>query len=76
MNEGSSQIEMSEVLQLTGEHRFLYVWGRIKYTDGFDQERFTAFCHRYNWRRRKEANGRFRIARKYGRYHVRGNDAE
>ena len=26
----------------------LYVWGKICYTDGFDNPRFTLFCHRYD----------------------------
>jgi hypothetical protein len=29
-------------------NRYLYVWGLIRYTDGFGNPRFTYFCHRYN----------------------------
>lgn len=25
-----------------------YVWGEVRYLDGFGQKRFTRFCHRYN----------------------------
>jgi len=28
--------------------RFLYVWGLVRYLDGFGKSRFAYFCHRYN----------------------------
>jgi hypothetical protein len=28
--------------------RSIYVRGRVSYLDGFDEGRFTNFCHRYN----------------------------
>jgi hypothetical protein len=31
-----------------GDDRWLYVWGQVRYKDGFGQQRFTSFCHRYN----------------------------
>ena len=33
----------------------LYVWGRVKYEDGLETERFIDFCHRYDVRVRKAA---------------------
>jgi hypothetical protein len=28
---------------------YVFVWGRVEYTDGFQKRRFTDFCHRYPW---------------------------
>src|SRR5262249_38607192 len=28
--------------------KYLYAWGRVTYVDGFGEERWTNFCHRYN----------------------------
>lgn len=28
---------------------YVFVWGRVEYTDGFGRARFTNFCHRYRW---------------------------
>lgn len=42
---GSPTIEKPSVL----ETNYLFVWGRVEYRDGFDQHRFTNFCHRYRW---------------------------
>ena len=28
---------------------WLYVWGEVRYDDGFGNTRFTKFCHRYNF---------------------------
>ena len=33
---------------LMGRETFCYVWGRVQYKDGFGEDRFTNFCHRYN----------------------------
>jgi hypothetical protein len=30
------------------DDRWLYVWGQVRYKDGFGMPRFTSFCHRYN----------------------------
>lgn len=32
----------------TVNDRWLYVWGQVKYKDGFGEERAVSFCHRYN----------------------------
>jgi hypothetical protein len=53
---------------------FLYVWGLVRYQDGLGAERWTRFCHRYNWVMRGEgAIGNYNIDTKYGRYHEYGN---
>jgi uncharacterized protein with PQ loop repeat len=49
---------------------FLYVWGLVPYQDGLGAERWTRFCHRYNWVMRGEGTiGNYNIDTKYGRYH-------
>jgi hypothetical protein len=56
----------------TGKAQYLYVWGVVRYHDGFTPGRETKFCHRYNWQIRSAEN---KISAKYGRYHEYGNDA-
>jgi hypothetical protein len=41
----------SEPLRYEDKWRYIYVWGRITYTDGFNQNRWLIYCHRYNCRR-------------------------
>jgi len=51
---------------------FLYVWGIVRYDDGFTKGRETKFCHRYNWKIREDDGA---ISERYARYHEYGNDA-
>lgn len=60
------------IVGATSDNRWLYVWGQIKYLDGFEVERFTKFCHRYNL----AAAERYRIGGPAARYHEHGNDAD
>jgi len=53
-------------------NRFLYVWGLVKYEDGFGKKRFTRFCHRYN----VAAETDMRISAIDARHHEHGNDAD
>ena len=64
-----------------------YVWGEIRYLDGFDVRRVTRFCHRYNNRGLVQAvtqlhQGGARtitdrhITAESMRYHQHGNDAD
>jgi len=56
---------------------YLYVWGVVNYTDGFDRPRTVEYCHRYNCKRFETTeDGGHRIARMYGRYHEHGNNAD
>jgi hypothetical protein len=56
--------------------KYLYAWGRVTYVDGFGNERFTNFCHRYNTEARQTATGgRLFIRKEDGRHHEYGNDA-
>lgn len=58
---------------------YVYVWGRVEYTDGFDVPRHTEFCHRYLWGMHKTwvENGMpvDAISTDHARFHVNGNDA-
>jgi len=57
--------------------KFLYVWGRVEYNDGF-ANRFTNFCYRYNWDNERaipNGGGSRCIPAVDGRYHTYGNDA-
>jgi hypothetical protein len=49
--------------------RWLYVWGRVFYGDGFGRDRHTDFCFRYNLASVKEG----KIAAETGRQHEYGN---
>ena len=60
---------------------YLYVWGEVRYSDGFDNPRFTRFCHRYDHRGiRKITKGLYTghamISADSMRYHQFGNDAD
>jgi len=54
------------------QDRFAYVWGEVRYDDGFGVIRWIKFCHRYNVAAAVGAP-RHRIAPKRGRYHENGN---
>jgi hypothetical protein len=51
-----------------GNYGWIYVWGRIRYHDGFTGKRFIEFCHRYSL-----AGTSWTIAGKHGRQHEYGN---
>ena len=61
---------------------FLYVWGSIRYDNGFRRVCTTRFCHRYNWATRNSDElitpklARYSIAAEFARYHQHGNDAD
>jgi len=57
---------------------FIYVWGEIRYRDGFNANRFTRFCHRYNCKTFQLLPERTRrgILAEYGRYHEYGNSTD
>jgi hypothetical protein len=48
--QGSEAITPDEVKQaeISGD-KYLYVWGRAKFKDGFGSDRYVNFCHRYPW---------------------------
>jgi hypothetical protein len=56
---------------------FLYVWGVVLYKDGLGKERWTRFCHRYNWVMRGDGQiGKYDIDSKFARYHEHGNGTD
>jgi|SRR6516225_5087387 len=60
------------------DHRFHRpsAWGRFTYVDGFGNDRWTNFCHRYNTEvKEAQIGGGSRIRKEYGRHHEYGNDA-
>lgn len=63
-----------------GEYKYWFVWGRVKYLDGFGQERFVDFCHSYPIARRVMdtpiSSFGYTISDEYARYHDYGNDAD
>jgi hypothetical protein len=57
--------------------KYLYVWGRMTYVDGFKRRRHLNFCHRYPWDKRETpTGGGLLISEEHGRYHEYGNDAD
>jgi hypothetical protein len=52
---------------------FIFVYGKVTYTDEFNTDGWTEFCHRYPV---EMMDGDSRIRRKYARYHeIAGNNA-
>ena len=54
------------------EEVFLYVWGSVRYDNGFRRKRTTRFCHRYNWKSRVG----YEITKEQARFHEHFNDAD
>jgi len=57
-----------------GKNYYLYVWGIVLYNDGFIDERYTKFCHRYNFS--GVPDGVYTIPHENYRYHHRGNTVD
>jgi hypothetical protein len=70
-----SAYELDKIERWGGEYLgFLYVWGRITYTDDFGTLGWTNFCHRYPC---IKMNDFFRIRRRWARFHeLSGNEAD
>jgi hypothetical protein len=77
--EGSGGITLQEVTEahVSGD-KYLYVWGRARFKDGFDCERHVNFCHRYPlaMKNAEPLGAGYSISAKYGRYHERGNNTD
>ena len=54
--------------------RWLYVWGEVRYLDGFGKRRFTRFCHRYNLAALDVSS--LTIDPRHARYHEHGNHTD
>lgn len=72
---GARAIEFAELSSFRRgggvKNRWLYVWGRVSYDDGFGRDRHTNFCFRYNL----AAMAKRRIAAGSARQHEHGNNA-
>jgi len=57
---------------------FLFVWGRVSYTDGFGVTRVTDFCHRYNCLTARKVAGSpsYSMVQVMARHHGHGNRAD
>jgi hypothetical protein len=75
MRHGTNSLPVSD-LEREPKPGYLYVWGKLTYTDGFGVHRQTRFCHRYPCRRHKFVAQGKSISRKHARYHRSGNDAD
>jgi hypothetical protein len=66
-------IALSEIVACGGGgSHYLYVWGIVRYDNGFKRRCFTKFCHRYNCRSQPIGP----IPESGARYHTHGNDAD
>jgi hypothetical protein len=77
--QGSPGITQAEVAQaeVPDNKKYLYVWGRAKFKDGFSSGRWINFCHRYPWAKSKVApDGSVTISKRWARYHHAGNKAD
>jgi hypothetical protein len=74
MIRGTEKIPNSDLDQCRGPEWFIYVWGIVRYTDGFGEDCFTKFCHRCPVT--PETIERHIIPSEYARFHEHGNDAE
>jgi hypothetical protein len=76
MTVGSARISQQKIEEFTGA-KYLYVWGRVSYRDGFGKKRNMRFCHRYNWAAREvPGNGEIHIGAEHARYSDFGNEAD
>ncbi len=73
MTKGTKAIDSAELDSFKkgggAKDRWLYVWGRVSYNDGFGRDRYTDFCFRYNLAGTKEG----KIAAEAARQHGYGN---
>ena len=44
----NAYIVKDDCAAIKGNAMYFYVWGIVRYNDGFKDNRFTRFCHRYN----------------------------
>jgi hypothetical protein len=83
MLQGSKK-EHPKITEICVPNKYVFVWGRVLYEDGFGNPRVTNFCHRYStssFNRRDDWNTpaketRVIIDRDKARYHSDWNDAD
>jgi len=70
-------IDHGDIEGLHSVVNIVFVWGEVKYVDGFKNRRFTRFCHWYEVGLVKYDHLRaFGIGPEIGRFHRHGNDAD
>jgi hypothetical protein len=77
--QGSAGITSEEVKQASASgDKYLYVYGRAKFKDGFGSECHINFCHRYPWAKVQPLtpSSGIRISNEFARYHHYGNVAD
>ena len=77
--QSSGGITPKEVMEapVSGD-KYLYVWGRARFKNGFNRKRYVNFCHRYPLERMEpepQAPG-YSISAKFARYHQYGNNTD
>jgi hypothetical protein len=76
MTEGSESIRARDILSALPTNLYFYVWGEVKYNDGFTPDRWIKFCHRYSWHSFSDLDARgMHVEPSEARYHEYGNDA-
>ena len=53
---------------------FIYVWGRVSYTDEFGTDGWTNFCHRYNCAAASPNTVDIKLTTGIARYHESGGN--
>jgi hypothetical protein len=69
---GTPPLPKMDVPHFYAKEGFIFVWGKISYTDGFGKPRWLKFCHRYNCKSPRNRKGG--IARRHGRHHHHHNE--
>jgi hypothetical protein len=77
--QGSPGIAHAEVAQanVSGD-KYLFVYGRAKFKDGFGIAPHVTFCHRYPWAQVQPLtpSAGYRISKSFARYHQHGNNSD
>lgn len=76
--------EKIPVSDITRIGNYIFVWGVVYYDDGYENRRFTRFCHRYataSYNRDTDWNSKAKVTRSIidtdkARYHTKGNEAD
>jgi hypothetical protein len=67
---GTQTIGLQTVLDVRDKGEGWYVWGLVRYRDGFDNLRSANFCHRYNYGQTLNfPTGQYELSADKGRYH-------
>lgn len=84
---GRVAISRQEFQNFAENNLWIYVWGTVRYDDGFGNDRYSNFCHRYDTKgftsrtptlsfEQTSQLGRATIAAEAATYHQSGNEAD